>query len=544
VALEVVSFLGSFDAHLVDNGMSRLNAPLAKKIIAAALVLIFFALLGFLQACAQAPKRSMTSRTNLEIIEKAKAPPQRTSTHKKENIIIEPTAQNIVGNLKNFELTVLSKPAPLCPGPKIYLGSEHELKLILEFNELVPPVVKPKNLFARIANLETKIPFVKKISEKQYVTSKTKLDFLKPGLEIFSTGISIFYTEGDSEYFLGERAKLARDTIPPPKPIDVSVVKRGENYFTLEWKMQEGEIRKFNLEKLVGDNWVTIQQSLPATMAHINLKPAGRVRLGAIDCAGNPTPSDDVWPSYVTVKRKYCSDIKAAPKKEAIDLIQGEFLRRYVQPELTSRSSLSAQDVKRMISQDPDSWLPSEIDYSIKQADFDIDGNKTCSVLTGRIGWTDFEEWINEKVRGIEDTRRKGIRVRTEGRGSIILAEYLRSGAVSRGYEIYSVTEFLPYEPLNQVDIRVILGQPSRLPLPGVMVYSWDVEAIIHFNGGRTAGTAISFTAHDVPEIDDNRIYGETIDEALNCIAEDCFKEQIAMKFMREFFRRFDALEL
>jgi len=255
-----------------------------------AIVFIVMAFLWLIIGCA-ATEKITTKPAPLETPEDAEMKKElRTSIGRKA----------VVDQLKKFNLTILVEPHTPCPGPGgknlIYLGRDHVLKLILEFDDSVYTSVKPEDLFARVGNIKHTIPFTGKLLVREFSTPKTRLDFLDDNLDTGPAGISIYYKDAGDTTLLGRKGRVVVDTVPPPRPENIRVVNRGEGNFSLTWEfpgeIEPGEIREVFVRKFNNGHWDTIYQGPMSLPVVVNAEPEGQYRVEAVDCALNTASTD------------------------------------------------------------------------------------------------------------------------------------------------------------------------------------------------------------------------------------------------------------
>ena len=196
----------------------------------------------------------------------------------------------------DFQLKILTENHGICPGPDgkdvIFLGRGARLQLVMMFTRTPSADIRAGDLMARIADLN--IPFARRTSEKTYMTEIIELNALKHGLDTGPLGVSIFYKDRDKEILLGIKGMLAIDTIPPPKPLNLYVTDTGPDYFSLTWENGKGEIKECSVQIWNSGKWVAISSGFNSPPVRIDSKPAGRVRVMAIDCALNRAFSQEL----------------------------------------------------------------------------------------------------------------------------------------------------------------------------------------------------------------------------------------------------------
>ena len=484
------------------------------------IVLVFSALCSLLMSCA--PAHKPITRPHMQ-------PPLQSAD------------TNIMANLRDFDLEILLENHGLCPGPDgknmIFLGRDARLQLVLTFSQIPPADVAPDGLVARIAHLN--FPFVKKTSERVYMTDIINLDSLEDGLNTGPTGISISYKGPDREVFIGTQEILAIDTTSPPRPINLRVAESGPGHFSLSWEYIKEGIKEYLVQKWDSGQWLTLRSGFSLPPVTIKSKPEGRFRIVAVDCALNRAFSDEVWVEYISITKENCEANRTAAYRKARDMVNDAFVWEYVRPWLISHSNLNQRELDRMIVSNPKRWMPPGIHFTLQdKAEYTCEGNEHCARVTGRLPRETLQRWIEDRSREINKQRIHRIRLRVRGPGSEILEEYFRSGAGSRGYVIYKDEESLPFEDFYILDMNVTLGKPRPLRIIDLTVNCWHVHASMSFTN-KAGGRSIHLTLRDVDEID-SRIYGMNQNEALNGQGPNCFPEKIAGPLIKEFFCQLD----
>jgi len=252
-----------------------------RAIIQGTMLLLLFFLCGLLSACVQAHRVRI----------KPSGPLTEASKVTKRPLPSTPDLQ-----LNDFQLKILTEKHGICPGPDgkdmIFLGRDARLQLVLRFTQTPPADVKAGDLVARIADLS--FPFARRTSEKTYMTDIINLSALKQGLTAGPSGVSIIYKDRDKEILLGVKGMLTIDTVPPPKPLNLYVTDTGPDYFSLTWESGKGEIKEYSVQRWDSGQWRTFRSGFSSPPVRLNSKPAGRVRVMAIDCALNRAFSEEV----------------------------------------------------------------------------------------------------------------------------------------------------------------------------------------------------------------------------------------------------------
>ncbi|MBC8416972.1 MAG: fibronectin type III domain-containing protein [Desulfobacterales bacterium] len=493
------------------------------------ILLVLLSLCGLLTACAQAHSVGIKPSGPLtEVGEGAKGPTQSAPVGNRESL---------KEFLKDFQLKILTENHGICPGPDgkdmIFLGRGARLQLILRFSQTPSVDVKAGDLIARIAGLN--LPFVRRTSEKTYMTDIIDLSALKHGLNTGPSGVSIFYKDRDKEILLGTKGMLAIDTIPPPKPVNFYVTDTGPDYFFLTWENGKGESKEYSVQIWDSGKWVTISSGFNSPPVRLNSKPEGRVRVMAIDCALNRAFSQDVVlgrDDKLSITRTGCGRSKYLAYRAAQILIDEGFVREYVSPWLKSNATLTNGEVNTLITERHEGWVPPGIKFTPQnKAEYHKEDGKWCAEVTGALNRTPFKTWAGNKAKAFKTQKKHGIMVDANGPGSDILAGYFKKQASSRGLTIYEQKGAPAIAPAYGLKINVDLGRPQRLNVYGV--YCWYVKATMKLSE-KSTGKNIVLHLSDIPDVD-IRIYGKSLDQAIRGPGPNSFSEKIADPFIKGF---------
>lgn len=394
-----------------------------RAIMQGTMLLLLFFLCGLLSACAQAHRVRIKPSVPLpEVKERAKGPSpiaidQQSIVHR----------ESLTDRLTDFQLKILTEKHGICPGPDgkdmIFLGRDARLQLVLRFSQTPPADVKAVNLVARIADLS--FPFARRTSENSYMTDIINLSALKQGFTTGPSGVSIFYKDRDKEILLGAKGMLAIDTIPPPKPLNLYVKDTGPDYFSLTWESGKGEIKEYSVQKWDSGRWRTLRSGFSSPPVRIDSKPAGRVRVMAIDCALNRAFSEEVAlgrDHRLSITRTGCGKTKYLAYRAAQVLIDDGFVREYVSPWLKSNATLSNGEINTLITERHEGWVPPGIKFTPQnKAKYHKEDGKWCAEVTGVLNKTLFKTWAGNKAKVFKTQEKHGIRVDANGLGSDII---------------------------------------------------------------------------------------------------------------------------
>ena len=510
-----------------------------RAIMQGTMLLLLLFLCGLLSACAQPHRvRIKPSGPLPEVQERAKGP--SPAAIDQQSIA---QSENLTDRLTDFQLKILTEKHGICPGPDgkdmIFLGRGARLQLVLRFSQTPSADVRAGDLVARIADLS--FPFARRTSEKTYMTDIIDLGSLKHGLNTGPSGVSIFYKDRDKEILLGAKGMLAIDTIPPPKPLNLYVTDTGPDYFSLTWESGKGEIKEYSVQKWDSGQWRTFRSGFSSPPVRIDSsKPAGRVRVMAVDCALNRAFSQEVAlgrDHRLSITRTGCGRSKYLAYRAAQVLIDNGFVREYVSPWLKSNATLSNGEINTLITERHEGWVPPGIKFTPQnKAKYHKEDGKWCAEVTGILNNTLFNTWVGNKEIAIEKLERYGIRMTANGIGSDILAGYFKRRASGRGLTIYEQKDVPTIAPTYRLTIDVDPGRPQRLNVYGVNC--WYVKATMKLSEKSTR-KEISLHLRDVPDID-IRIYGKNLDQAIREQGPNAFSEKIATPFIKEFMRELD----
>ena len=517
----------------------KINKPrFDRAIMPGTMLLLLLFLCGLLSACAQPHRVSVRPPGPLpEVIEGAKRP---SPTVVDQQSIAQ--NENLPDHLADFQLNILTEKHGICPGPDgkdmIFLGRGAKLQLVLGFSQTPSADIRAGDLVARIADLS--FPFARRTSEKTFMTDIINLSSLKHGLNTGPSGVSIFYKNRDREILLGTKGMLAIDTTPPPKPVNLYVTDTGPDYFSLTWESGKGDIKEYSVQRWDSGQWRTFRSGFSSPPVRIDSKPAGRVRVMAMDCALNRAFSQETALGLdyrLSISRTGCGKTKYLAYRAAQVLIDEGFVREYVSPWLKSNATLTNGEINTLITERHEGWVPPGIKFTPQnRAKYHKEDGKWCAEVTGILNNTLFNTWAGNKKKVINKLERYGIMLTANGIGSDILAGYFKRRASGRGLTIYERKGRPAIAPAYRLIIDVDPGRPQRLNVYGV--YCWHVKASMRF---MEKSTDKNFVLHlrDVPDID-IRIYGKSLDQAIRGQGPNSFPEKIATPFIKEFMRDLD----
>ena len=511
---------------------------LDRAIMQSTMLLLLLFLCGLLSACAQPHRVRIKPPEPLpEVKEGAKRP---------SPIAIDwqsmAQSENLPDHLTDFQLKILTEKHGICPGPDgkdmIFLGRGARLQLVLRFSQTPSADIRADNFVARIADLS--FPFVRRTSEKTFMTDIINLGSLKHGLNTGPSGISILYKDRDREILLGAKGMLAIDTIPPPKPVNFYVTDTGPDYFSLTWERGKGEIKEYSVQRWDSGRWRTFRSGFSSPPVRIDSKPAGRVRVMAMDCALNRAFSQEVALGRghrLAITRTGCGKTKYLAYRAAQVLIDEGFVREYVSPWLKSNATLTNGEINTLIAERHEAWVPPGIKFTPQnKAKYHKEDGKWCAEVTGALNRTPFKTWAGNKAKAFKTQKKHGIMVDANGPGSDILAGYFKKQASSRGLTIYEQKGAPAIAPAYGLKINVDLGRPQRLNVYGV--YCWYVKATMKLSE-KSTGKNIVLHLSDIPDVD-IRIYGKSLDQAIRGQGPNSFPEKIAIPFIKGFMRELD----
>lgn len=451
-------------------------------------------------------------------------------------------SENLTEHLTDFQLKILTENHGICPGPDgrdlIFLGRGAKLQLVLTFSQTPSADVKADDLVARIADLS--FPFARRISEKTYLTDIIDLGSLKHGINTGPSGVSIFYKDSDKEILLDTKGMLAIDTIPPPKPVNFYVTDTGPDYFSLTWESGKGESKEYSVQRWDSDQWRTFSSGFSSPPVRIDSKPAGRIRVMAIDCALNRAFSQEVAlcrDHRLSISRTGCGKTKYLAYRAAQVLIDDGFVREYVSPWLKSNATLTNGEINTLITERHGGWVPPGIKFTPQnRAKYHKEDGRWCAEVTGILNSTLFKTWAGNKEKVLRKKGKYGIMMTANGLGSDILAGDFKRQTSGRDLTIYEQTGAPAIAPAYRLKINVDPGRPQRLNVYGV--YCWYVKASMKLS---EKSTGKNFVLHlrDIPDID-IRIYGKSLDQAVRGQGPNSFSEKIATPFIKEFMLDLD----
>ncbi len=487
------------------------------------LIIILAVTLLSLTACA--PTR--------QVVQPAPAPLPEP-LEKRDAAIEEPAVSkaDVVEMLSRFNLRMLTEPDEPCPGPDgkymITLGRNYQVQFVLEFPGGAPPAVKSENLVARIDGVHAPFHFIRKISETEFVTARTRLDFLEPGLTIGPARVSLFHKDRAGETFLGEMGRVVVDTTPPPSPTNIRITKSGAGYFVATWDLETvtdaRDGKEIIIKKMAAGSWQSVWRGASLPPVTLQTGPAGQFRIVVVDCALNRAWTD-FTPDVIAITRRACGGTREEARANAKKRIEEAFYDERVQPFLKDAAGLASG-----------AGIPPGIAYTSINETLEVhQAGELCVDVTGRLNRERFDEWLETLSQQLENRGKKKIRLHAEGHGSDILASLFKSRFASRGYAIHDESDVMETEPAGSLTISVALGPPSPLSHSMVDIYCWHVRATISFTSESQGRIHISHMTVD--ELDP-RIYGPTLHQALYGQGLNSFTDRVAKPMLDDFFRR------
>ena len=203
--------------------------------------------------------------------------------------------QRIGASLKNFEIIIRTENAGIGPGPDgknvPYLGRDAAIQMILRFQDAVDESIGPHRFTARIGHLP--FPFIKQISNREFLTDMTQLTSIPSGLNIGPSGVSLFYKDRELKSSLS-KGTVAIDTSPPPRAENIKVKTCSPEHYVLAWESEKGDIREYRVQKWDSGRWAPIRSGIGNPPVRIDAEPKGRIRVVAVDYALNRTISEEI----------------------------------------------------------------------------------------------------------------------------------------------------------------------------------------------------------------------------------------------------------
>ncbi len=445
----------------------------------------------------------------------------------------EASRGEIVERLSHFNARILAEPDEPCPGPDgktmIHLGRNYQVQFVLEFLGEVPPGVKSDNLIARIDGMDAPFTFIKRMSETEFATARTRLDFLDSDLKIGPSDVSIYYRDQGSETHLGEMGRVVVDTTAPPKPIRVKILKSGADFFEATWALdrapEAGDVKEIIIKKRDSGAWRSLWSGSPAPPARIPSSPVGQFRIVVVDCALNRTFTD-FSPDLIVVTRNGCGATRDRAYKNARQRITKGIFEEHIKPGLKERTGLTTR-----------SWVPPDIIVTPRsQARFYESEGGWCVEVSGHLNRARYNKWFEDLARRLEKRKKQGVRLHARGKGADILAGLFKAEAANRGLAIYDEDDAIDFNPAGKLNISVSLGAPSRLNHTMADIYCWRVRATIDFTS--ESGQRIYLTQANVEDLDP-RIYGSALQDALYNQGPNSFTERVGRPLLKAFFQQF-----
>ncbi len=341
---------------------------------------------------------------------KEPSPPPRVSAPPVQMKTPPPSRSSLLKSLKNFTLEILTDDEAVCPGPDgksmVYFGRKSKFRLVLRCHE--PPLIRvlPGDLFARIGDgPQWKYAFSREISPSEYTTEIISMESLEGGLDTGPIGIFIYYEKNGETLFLGRPQTIVIDARPPAAPKNLHVTERGDGFYTLAWDPPPGAIHEYRVEQWREGAWSVVLNGFRAPFARIRQEPRGRVRVTALDCAGNAATSDEASidpPSMLTVTVEGKGKTRYGAYVAATVLINAEFVKMYVSPWLEEHTSLDRNEVNVVITQRLSGWAPPGIRYTSRnKAAYHFKDGLWSAEIQGSLHKKTFENWIRQRASAL-----------------------------------------------------------------------------------------------------------------------------------------------
>lgn len=309
--------------------------------------------------------------------------------------------------LKVFHVEILSQNSGICPGPDgknmPYLGRDARLQVVLTFNRMPPGHIRPEHLSARLLHLN--IPFVRQTSETRFITDVVDLNALEPGLEAVPQSVSIFYGTTGRDVFLGTGGRFGIDTKPPLKPAGVHILSQ-DGSTLLTWEKRPDRIKEYRIQKWDAGRWLTIGSGFGSPPLSIDPGTSARLRIVAVDCALNRSFSDDILvgkAGQMRLTRIGCGKNRYMAYSGAQVLINDGFVREYVSPWLKSNTTLTDGEVRVLITEYHEGWVPPGIDYTPEnKASYYFEDGRWCTEVTGTLNRKFFDNWATQQLQELK----------------------------------------------------------------------------------------------------------------------------------------------
>ncbi len=204
------------------------------------------------------------------------------------------SAADRVDPLKDVRLDLLLENAGHRQG-HVLIGRHTVFKMVLLFNQPLPPDVDPGRFRARIGDLT--FPFAKTNGQAEYYTDSITVE--TPYLSIGPVPVAIYLAEGDRSrrvYPVVEKWVVV-DTTPPPRPTGLHVKECGPDGFTLTWEPVVGadDVMEYAVQRLESGTWVKLAPgSVSNPEVRVRAEPEGRIRVVAVDWALNRQESEEL----------------------------------------------------------------------------------------------------------------------------------------------------------------------------------------------------------------------------------------------------------
>ncbi|MCD6328194.1 fibronectin type III domain-containing protein [bacterium] len=302
-------------------------------------------------------------------------------------------------HLDDFQLIALTDPELACAategGNIISLGKDLEVRFVLLVGPMLEKTLPAPILFkGTLAGRELDF---ERISETEFV-AKAETSSLKKLRDTKPVRIAIWFQDkARKAHNLRTDLSFVVDTQPPAAPDKLRVEEKAGSHFSLVWDPSPGDVGGgYTVQKWDAGQWRTVAQSAKYPRARVPVRPHGRFRVAARDCASNEAYSDELALDDTVLKfsHRACSRSKDGAFLSAEATIRDDFVRDACNVLLERDRSLRRSDVLDAVRQAMDAPDRPEIRITpMAEAQFEQQGGKWCVELTGKVDRVHFENW-------------------------------------------------------------------------------------------------------------------------------------------------------
>lgn len=302
-------------------------------------------------------------------------------------------------HLDDFQLIPLTDPELACArsgsANVTSLGKDLEVRFVLIVGPMMakslPEPVQFEGTFAG-SGLD-----FQRISKNEFM-AKTNTGVLKKLREAKPIRFGLWYRdEAKGQYRLPIAQSFVVDTKPPEAPGNLRVEEKARSHFSLVWDPSPGEVGGgYAVQRWDAGQWHTVAKSPQYPRASVPVRPHGRFRVVARDCASNEAHSRELAldDTVLEFSHRACSRTKDGAYLSAEAAIRDDFIRDACNVLLEQDRLLRRSDVLDAVRQSMDGPDRPEIRITpMSEAKFEQQDGKWCVKITGKVDRIHFENW-------------------------------------------------------------------------------------------------------------------------------------------------------